>query len=89
MASGSYFSGAIARRLLAPGEPTVDEELTPRQVEILTLLAKGLAPKEIAFQFGLSSKTVAVHRSRRMERLDLHDLPSLTRYAIRKKLIEA
>jgi DNA-binding NarL/FixJ family response regulator len=89
MAGGSYFSSVIARRLLEPAEPTVDEELTPRQIEILTLLAQGLASKEIAFKLGLSSKTVDVHRGRLMERLGMHDISSLTRYAIRKKLIQA
>lgn len=88
MAAGSYFGSAIARRLLEPAEPTVDEELTARQIEILTMIAQGLASKEIAFKLGLSSKTVDVHRSRMMERLGLHDVSSLTRYAIRKKLIQ-
>lgn len=87
--NGSYFSTVIARRLLQRDEPTLDEELTPRQIEILKLLAQGMASKEIAFQLGLSSKTVDVHRSRMMERLKLHDVSSLTRYAIRKKLIDA
>jgi DNA-binding NarL/FixJ family response regulator len=73
MAGGSYFSSVIARR----------------QIEILTLLAQGMASKEIAFKLGLSSKTVDVHRSRLMERLGMHDVSSLTRYAIRKKLIQA
>ncbi|MDB5860451.1 MAG: putative response regulator, NarL [Ramlibacter sp.] len=88
MASGSYFSSLIARRLLQPAEPTADEELTARQLEILGLLAQGLASKEIAFKLGLSSKTVDVHRSRMMERLGVHDVSGLTRYAIRKKLIQ-
>jgi DNA-binding NarL/FixJ family response regulator len=89
MANGSYFSAVITHRLLQPSEPTIDDELTIRQIEILTLLVQGLASKEIAFKLGLSSKTVDVHRSRVMERLGLHDVPSLTRYAIRKKLIDA
>jgi DNA-binding NarL/FixJ family response regulator len=88
MTGGSYFGSVITRRLLEPTEPTANEELTARQIEILTLLAQGLASKEIAFQLGLSSKTVDVHRSRMMERLGLHDVSSLTRYAIRKKLIQ-
>ena len=88
MAAGSYFGSAIARRLLEPAEPTVDEELTARQIEILTMIAQGMASKEIAFKLGLSSKTVDVHRSRMMERLGVHDVSSLTRYAIRKKLIQ-
>ncbi|MDP2324247.1 MAG: response regulator transcription factor [Gammaproteobacteria bacterium] len=89
MANGSYFSSLIARRLLQPAEPTVDEVLTVRQIEILRLLAQGKASKEIAYQLGLSPRTVDVHRSRMMERLGLHDVSSLTRYAIRKKLIQA
>jgi DNA-binding NarL/FixJ family response regulator len=86
---GSYFSKLVTHRLLQPGEPTIEDELTPRQIEILRLIAEGRASKEIAFELGLSSKTVDVHRSRIMERLDLHDISSLTRYAIRKKLIQA
>jgi DNA-binding NarL/FixJ family response regulator len=89
MTGGSYFSKLVTHRLLQPGEPTIEDELTPRQIEILRLIAEGRASKEIAFELGLSSKTVDVHRSRIMERLDLHDISSLTRYAIRKKLIQA
>ena len=89
MATGSYFSPAIAQRLLQPSEPTVDDELTHRQVEILTLIAQGKSAKEIAFELGLSPKTVDVHRARIMERLKLNDIASLTRYAVRKGLIQA
>jgi DNA-binding NarL/FixJ family response regulator len=88
MASGSYFSPAIAQRLLQPSEPTVDDELTHRQVEILRLIAQGRASKEIAYELGLSPKTVDVHRARIMERLRLNDIASLTRYAVRKGLIK-
>jgi DNA-binding NarL/FixJ family response regulator len=52
MATGSYFSAAVAQRLLQPSEPTVDDELTDRQVEILTLIAQGKSAKEIAFELG-------------------------------------
>jgi two-component system, NarL family, nitrate/nitrite response regulator NarL len=89
MATGSYFSAAVAQRLLQPSEPTVDDELTTRQVEILTLIAQGKSAKEIAFQLGLSPKTVDVHRARIMERLRLNDIASLTRYAVRKGLVKA
>jgi DNA-binding NarL/FixJ family response regulator len=88
MATGSYFSPAIAQRLLQPSEPTVDDELTHRQVEILTLIAQGRASKEIAFELGLSPKTVDVHRARIMERLRLNDIASLTLYAVRKGLVK-
>lgn len=88
MATGSYFSPSIAQRLLQPSEPTVDDELTHRQVEILKLIAQGRASKEIAFELGLSPKTVDVHRARIMERLRLNDIASLTLYAVRKGLIK-
>jgi DNA-binding NarL/FixJ family response regulator len=88
MATGSYFSPAIAQRLLQPSEPSVDDELTQRQVEILKLIAQGRASKEIAYELGLSPKTVDVHRARIMERLQLNDIASLTRYAVRKGLIK-
>ena len=88
IASGSYFSSKIMMRLLQVSEPAVQETLTERQIEILTLLAKGHASKEIAFKLGLSSKTVDVHRTRIMERLQLHDLASLALYAARKGLVK-
>jgi DNA-binding NarL/FixJ family response regulator len=89
IATGSYFSAAVAQRLLQPSEPTVDDELTTRQVEILTLIAQGKSAKEIGFELGLSPKTVDVHRARIMERLRLNDIASLTRYAVRKGLVKA
>lgn len=88
MATGSYFSPAIAQRLLQPSEPTIQEELTERQIEILTLIAQGRASKEIAYDLGLSPKTVDVHRARIMERLQINDIASLTLYAVRKGLIK-
>ncbi len=88
MATGSYFSPVIAQRLLQPSERTIDDELTHRQVEILRMIAQGKASKEIAFELGLSPKTVDVHRARIMERLKLNDIASLTLYAVRKGLIK-
>ena len=84
---GSYFSPRIASRMLMPAGPQ-GEPLTGRQVEILKLLVQGKAVKEIAFQLGLSPKTVEVHRTRLMERLQVRDLSALTRYAIRVGLIQ-
>lgn len=88
MTTGSYYSPMIAQRLLQPSEPTADDELTQRQVEILKLIAQGRASKEIAFELGLSPKTVDVHRARIMDRLQLNDIASLTLYAVRKGLIK-
>ncbi len=88
MATGSYFSPAIAQRLLQPSERTANDELTLRQVEILRLIAQGRASKQIAYELGLSPKTVDVHRARIMERLGLSDIASLTLYAVRKGLVQ-
>jgi DNA-binding NarL/FixJ family response regulator len=86
--TGSYFSSSVAQLLLQRQEPTPQEQLTGRQIEILTLLARGLSSKEIAHELGLSPKTVDVHRSRIMQRLGLTDVASLTLYAVRKRLVK-
>lgn len=88
MATGSYFGAGVARRLLEPSAPSIEDELTPRQIEIVKLLAMGKSSKEIAYDLGLSSKTVDVHRGRIMERLELRDVASLTLYAVRHGLVK-
>jgi DNA-binding NarL/FixJ family response regulator len=62
--------------------------LTGREYEILQLIAAGHSNREIAEMLGLSIKTVETHRMHLMEKLDIHDVAGLTRYAIRKGLIE-
>jgi DNA-binding NarL/FixJ family response regulator len=88
VADGSYFSGEVARLLLQKADASPSELLTARQVEILVLLARGQSSKEIAFELGLSSKTVDVHRARIMERLGVTELAGLTRYAVRNGLVQ-
>jgi DNA-binding NarL/FixJ family response regulator len=68
----------------APALPI--ERLSPRQCEILQLLAEGRAVKEIAFELGLSAKTVETHRAELMRRLNIRDLAGLVRFAIRSGL---
>ena len=68
-------------------EPTPLEALTDRQREILQLVAEGKSTKDIAHLLDLSVKTVETHRTRIMERLDIHDVPGLVRFAIRAGLI--
>ena len=89
MTTGSYISAPVAILLMEPSEPTVEDVLTARQIEILTLLAQGKTSKEIGFALGLSSKTVDVHRMRIMERLGVRDVASLVVYAVRKGLIQS
>ncbi len=63
--------------------------LTPRQQEVLRLLAEGKSTKEIAFLLDLSIKTIETHRAQIMERLDVHDLAGLVRYAVRNGIVAA
>ncbi len=63
--------------------------LTPRQREILQLVAEGGSTKEIAHRLGLSVKTIEAHRAQIMERLGIHDIPGLVRFAVRAGLISA
>ena len=76
-----------ARRMQQEGEP--EEQLTTRQREILQLIAEGKATKDIASGLNLSIKTVETHRKDLMDRLGIHDVPGLVRYAIRAGIIKA
>jgi DNA-binding NarL/FixJ family response regulator len=89
MTTGSYISTGVAKLLLEPSQPTAQDVLTPRQLEILKLLAEGRSSKEIGFTLGLSSKTVDVHRGRIMDRLGLRSLATLTLYAVRNGLLKS
>jgi len=62
--------------------------LTPREREVLQLIAEGNTNRAIAKQLGLSAKTVEAHRTRIMAKLGVHNAAGLTRYAIRRGLIE-
>jgi DNA-binding NarL/FixJ family response regulator len=62
-------------------------KLTPRQREVLQLVAEGHTSKEIARRLGVSAKTVETYRVQLMEVLNIHDIAGLTRYAIRKGLV--
>ena len=62
-------------------------ELTPRQREILVLVAEGQSTKEIAFHLGLSVKTVETHRCLLKERLGIHHVAGLVSFAVRVGLI--
>jgi DNA-binding NarL/FixJ family response regulator len=64
------------------------ERLTPRQREILRLIAEGYTTQAIAQKLDISIKTVETHRTQLMERLDIHDIAGLVRYAIRIGLVK-
>ncbi len=64
------------------------DRLTPREREVLQLIAEGYTSREIAEILTLSIKTVKSHRANLMQKLDLHDRGDLIKYAIQKKIIE-
>jgi len=84
---GRFFSSKVLQTLLKVDEPPVEELLTPRQLEVLRLIAAGHSTQEISSELGLSPKTVDVHRANIMERLEVRDIASLTRYALRHGLV--
>jgi DNA-binding NarL/FixJ family response regulator len=63
-------------------------ELTARQVEVLKMIAEGHATKAIARDLNISVKTVETHRAQLMDRLDIHDIAGLVRYALRMGLVK-
>ena len=65
------------------------DELTIRQREVLQLIAEGSSTKEIAQKLNVSVKTADVHRTQLMNRLDIHDIAGLVRYAVRVGLIDS
>ncbi|MEY2880164.1 MAG: hypothetical protein RLZZ15_2544 [Verrucomicrobiota bacterium] len=91
-AGGTYFGPAVAallRNVVAnPGASNALDFLTDREREILQLVAESHSTKEIAAKLGISVKTVDNHRTNLMRKLNLHDVASLTRYALEVGLIE-
>jgi DNA-binding CsgD family transcriptional regulator len=65
------------------------DPLTPREREVLQLVAEGRTSKEAASVLGVSIKTAESHRTRIMTKLDIHETAGLVRYAIRRGLIQA
>ncbi len=88
-----YLSPAVSTQLvdeyaeLLPGKSNAPEILTPRQREILQLIAEGKSTKDIAALLNVSVKTIDSHRTQLMERLNIHEVAGLVRYAMRIGLI--
>ncbi len=77
----------LNRRLELAGLPP-GVQLTSREAQVLTLIAEGKSTKETAAILGISYKTADSHRTRLMEKLDVHETASLVRYAIRLGLVK-
>jgi DNA-binding NarL/FixJ family response regulator len=94
----TYFTPSIAKRLQESFQKSEDGvglrkksglELTSRETELLQLIAEGQANKQIASELGISIKTVEKHRQHLMEKLSIHDIAGLTRFAIAEGIIES
>lgn len=79
--------GALSKKSGQAEVSSPIDALTLRQREVLRLVAEGNSTKQIATRLGLSAKTVEAHRAAIMERLDIHDLAGLVRFAIRSGLV--
>jgi len=96
-AGKTSFSPVITKRLLQIGRKAreqgissgnLQQALTSREEEVLQLVAEGAPNKQIAAELGISIKTVDKHRQQLMNKLDIHDIAGLTRYAISSGIIE-
>ena len=92
-----YFSAQISETVLegflrsgrtSPSEEGISPRLTPREREIIQLLAEGHRNKKIAQQLGISVKTVETHRTTLMRKIDVKSIVELVRYAVRNHLTE-
>jgi DNA-binding NarL/FixJ family response regulator len=91
----SYYCSTIAGHLKARQRQSFQSgqailsppHLTPRELEVLCLIARGQPNKEIAFTLGVSIKTVEKHRQSVMDKLGIHDIAGLTRYAVSRNLL--
>jgi DNA-binding NarL/FixJ family response regulator len=84
MMLGGYRNDLKAK---SSGPPTA-AELTPREREIVQLLAEGKSSKEVAAALGISLKTVVTHRANLMRKLGIHSIGELVRYALRNNIIQ-
>lgn len=94
----AFFSPSISKRLLEQCRDAISRggtvprkgpRLTSREAEVLQLIAEGYANKQIADELCISIKTVEKHRQQVMHKLNLHEVASLTRYAVAQGIIEA
>ena len=89
-----YLPPKLSRKLFseqlaaASSKPNAMPELTPRQHQVLKLIAEGYSTRKIARALEISAKTVESHRAQLMERLNIHDVAGLVRYAIRMGVVK-
>ena len=80
-------AAALVQDHIAPDAEAPSDPLTPREGEVLKLIAEAYTTKQIAEALFISPKTVENHRNRIFQKLGMHDRVELTRYAIRRGLV--
>jgi DNA-binding NarL/FixJ family response regulator len=88
---GTYLSPEISEAVIQAYQDKTDvydDPLSPRERQVLQLIAEGKTTKEIAVHLNISVKTAETYRTRIMEKLDIHETASLVRYAIRRGLVQ-
>ncbi|HLJ91457.1 MAG TPA: response regulator transcription factor [Candidatus Angelobacter sp.] len=88
----TYLSPEVSSAVVEAYQTNYDiaaDPLTPRERQVLQLIAEGRSSKEVAAELNISVKTAETHRSRILEKLDIHEVAGLVRYAIRRGLIRA
>jgi DNA-binding NarL/FixJ family response regulator len=87
--SGSFFSTRISTELRGEQRNKSRETLTPRERQVVQLLAEGKTTKEVACMLNLSVKTAETHRSNIMAKLGLHSISEVVLYAVRNNIVQA
>ena len=88
-----YLSPTVSKPIImeyggrATGETSLVKRLSARQIQVLQLIAKGKTTKQVALELNISAKTVETHRMQLMDRLEIHDIPGLVRFAIKVGLV--
>ncbi len=85
-AASKHVVGDVLHR--SKGDPNELAPLTPRQRQVLKLIARGCSRKQIAKELDVSAKTVDTYRAQVMEQLDIHDIAGLVRFAIKMGLVQ-
>ncbi len=89
---GVYLSPEVSRAVVQAYQNKTElssEPLSPRERQVLQLIAEGKTTKEVAGVLNISVKTAETHRTRIMEKLDIHETAGLVRYAIRRGIVQA
>jgi DNA-binding NarL/FixJ family response regulator len=88
-----YLSPTVSKPIImeyggrATGETSLLKRLSARQIQVLQLIARGKTTKQVALELNISAKTVETHRMQLMDRLEIHDIPHLVRFAIKVGLV--